>query len=235
MCIYLVMKPLFLSKTTVSSSNKVVTAAAPLSEDKMTRRVYTVDFIRSINSGVIADSQFTYSISPRPVEYRYSHSPTPYRSYKSPDPSNYFHNHTPEPNGFISRPPRGRLDSDEKMNFTKDVIEMTPDVCPLSIDELPKDIQTGSVHYLVKKTGRIRPVRPLNDYKYVFFHIKDCELEEGETLNLGDSVMYELSIHDNKLCAIHVKKIPKISSPEFSRRVMKHSKENAPELTDFIL
>ena len=60
----------------------------------------------------------------------------------------------------------------------------------------------------------------------------DCELDPGDTIQLGDSVMFELSLYEDRLCAVKVKKMATkaIPSPDFSRRVMKHSKEDLPSI-----
>ena len=71
----------------------------------------------------------------------------------------------------------------------------------------------------------------------LFFHIHDCELEPGDEINLGDSVMFELSLFEGRLCAVHVKKMATkaIPSPDFSRRVMKHSQEESLKVDNLVL
>ena len=230
MCIWLVSKPFFFSENASQKGKAESQATTPVSNEKSAVKrnchVYSVDFIRSINPGAIPDTQYTYKIDSRPVESTQSYSPAPYRSRnRSPDPYNYFRNHTPEPEGFVNRSPRSRLDPEEERMYIQSMREKTPDYCPMAVEELPKDIQTGRVQYLRKNNGRIHVVQPINGIKDIFFHLRDCELDEGDSIQLGDSVMFELSLFENRICAVKVKKTTKIPSPDFSRRVMKHSKE----------
>lgn len=239
MCLYLVTKPLMSSESNVSASEKSNASKADVSEPEIIKNqdhhVYSVDYIRSMNTGVIGDSEYTFEITSRPVEYRQSRSPIPFHSRRSPDPYNYFRNHSPEPEGFVSRSPPSRLDSDEEKDFVNDMTTRTNDYIRMDPKDIPKDIQVGRVQYLKKTNGRIQMQQPVNGVKYVFFHLRDCELNEGETIQLGDTVMFELDIFENRLCAVKVKKTVKIPSPDFSRRSMKHSKEVESQIADFQL
>lgn len=231
-CIYIIMKPMLASQSSVSKVEKIVEATTPKVEKKE-RRIYTTDFIRSVNPGIVADAHFSYKVTSRPVAYRQSHSPTPYGYRKSPDPYTYFQNHSPNPDNFISRSPRGRLDPEDEEVYKK-MRELTPDYVS-DEEQLPKETMTGRVHYFVKNTGRIHCPQPILGQKDVFFHLKDCELEEGDKIRLGDSVMFEVSIHDNLLCAINVKKIERIPSPVITRRAVKQSNLNDPDFTELSL
>ena len=83
----------------------------------------------------------------------------------------------------------------------------------------------------------IHVLQPINGIRDIFFHLRDCELEEGDSIQLGDSVMFELSLYEGRLCAVKVKKMATkaIPSPDFSRRVMKHSQEQLPAVDDLQL
>ena len=59
MCIYLVMKPLLSPKSSVSKVEKVK-ATTPVVIEKDERRVYSVDFIRSVNACTIPDTHYSY-------------------------------------------------------------------------------------------------------------------------------------------------------------------------------
>ena len=235
MCIYIVMKPLLSPKSSVSKVEKVVEPAIPVKDEKEERHVYSVDFIRSVNPGTIPDAHFTYQVTSRSVPYRQSYSPMPYSSRKSPDPYNYYPSHSPNPDGFISRSPRGRLDPEDEA-LLKKMRDLTPDFCS-DVTELPTDVRQGTVNYFVKakSNGRITCHEPIQGKKDIFFHLKDCVLEDGEKIELGDTVMFEVSTHDNLMCAVNVRKTEKAPSPDFSRRVMKHSKEDAPAIPELNL
>lgn len=201
---------------------------------KNERRQYTVDFLRVFKTQYsIKEEARDYSIVIKAPDYASHHSPTPYRSSrKSPDPLNFFRKHTPEPAEFVSRSPRGRLDADEEREYNQNMRELTPDYCPMAAEELPQDIQMGRVHWLHQRNGRIHVTEPIHGIKDIFFHMRDCELGDGEEIKLGDSVMFELSLYEGRLCAVKVKKMTAnaIPSPDFSRRVMKQSKQELPQI-----
>ena len=232
-CLYIVSKPFFAPKYRDNAGQEVV---APAPEKEKRRIVYSVDFIRNLRSP--ADEKHDYSIITKPESYGH-HSPAPYRSSrgKSPDPFNYFRNHTPEPGEYVTRSPRGRLNAEEEREYEQSMRECTPDFCHLPIESLPKDVQMGRVHWLRKNNGRIHVLQPINGIRDIFFHLRDCELEEGDSIQLGDSVMFELSLYEGRLCAVKVKKMATkaIPSPDFSRRVMKHSLEQLPAVDDLQL
>ena len=234
MCIYFVLEPMIKPKSQPPKAEQVSENESSVSEEKHERRVYTVDFIRSIKeTNVIPDFEYSYKISARPVEVRQSYSPVP-RSHRSPDPFNYFNSHTPEPAGFVSRSPRNRLDPEEERDMNNTIRMLTPDFIDEDVD-LPTELQVGRVHYLRKNNGRIHVINAIHGVKDIFFHVKDWILEAGDSVQLGDSVTFEVSLFENRLCASKVKKIPKIESPDFSRRAMKQSKEKQLEVDDLVL
>lgn len=196
-----------------------------------TRRTYSIAFLRSVRSQSKGSEDLKYSISTKETEHRYSPVPS-YAGHKTVDSYNYFRKLTPEPTNFVNRSPRGRLDADEEREYNQNMRERTPDYCPMAAEDLPHDIKVGCVHWLHQRNGRIHVQEPINGIKDIFFHLHDCELDPGDTIQLGDSVMFELSLYEGRLCAVKVKKMATkaIPSPDFSRRVMKHSKEDLPSI-----
>lgn len=236
-CIYIVLKPLISSKTVHSVPPQEEKKESEEKEhtNESDRHVYSVEFIRQCNTGKV---ERNYSIITKAPENVGRYSPTPGRYIgKNSDSRMFFRNHTPEPIEFVTRSPRSRLSEEEERQFNQSMREMTPDYCPLAAADLPKDIQMGRVHWKKNNNGRIHVLQPINGIKDIFFHIHDCELEPGDEINLGDSVMFELSLFEGRLCAVHVKKMATkaIPSPDFSRRVMKHSQEESLKVDNLVL
>lgn len=94
-----------------------------------------------------------------------------------------------------------------------------------SLDILLKDPQIGKIVRVCHNYGQIRTVEPVLHMCDFFFDIRDCVMEEGESLHENDRVIFSLVIRDKRLCAVNVKHIAKrtISSPDFSRLIMQHS------------
>ena len=217
---------------------KAVEEIKPVEEDKQVSHKYSADFMRLVKCNMKLEEEeekksYSISVSERTYTRR---SPSPYRTERSPDPRNIFNRHTPEPN-YVSRSPRGRLDADEERNFITNMRELTPDYCPEIEKDLPKDVKTGRVHWLRQRDGRIHMLEPINDIRDIFFHFRDCELEPGDKINLGDSVMFELDMFEGRLCAVKVKKlsIKAIPSPDFDLPGRMKSKEDLPKIEDLEL
>ena len=189
---------------------------------------YSPAFIRQLNPGAPSPS---YSIISKPPELASRHSPRPTESRA------FFRNYSPEPFEFSMRSPRSRLSEEEERQYEQSMRELTPDYCPFAADDLPKDIQLGRVHWKRSTSGRIHVQEPINGVRDIFFHLHDCELKPGEEIQLGDQVMFELALFEGRLCAVHVKKMATkvIPSPDFSRRVMKHSEEAGPKVDSLVL
>ena len=204
----------------------------PAEEENHVPIKYNVDFMRVLRSKLNLDTEekkdYTITIN---TQSFVRHSPTPYQSsHRSPDPFAHFARHSPEP-GYISRSPRIRLGAEEEKEFRDEMRERTPDFCPDLEDELPKDVKLGRVHYLRQRDGRIHVAEPVNGIRDIFFHLRDCELQPGEEIKVGDSVMFELSMFEGRLCAAKVKKtMTAIPSPEFSRNVLRQSKEEIDKI-----
>ena len=210
---------------------KPVESILPVDEEKQVSHKYSPEFMRLVKCNMkLEDEEKNYSISVSERTYT-RRSPSPYRGDRSPDPRNIFNRHTPEPN-YVSRSPRGRLDADEERTFLINMRELTPDYCPEIENDLPKDVKTGRIQWLHQRNGRIHVLEPINGIRDIFFHLRDCELQPGEEIKLGDSVMFELDMFEKRLCAVRVKKISTkaIPSPNFSRTVLQRSKENIPQI-----
>ena len=224
------------SATDTTQAKPLPTAVEAEDVQKSSRHIYSVDFIRQLSKLAAEPQTRPYSIMVRAPE---PHSPVPQGSRgRSPDPFNYFRKYTPEPGEYVCRSPCGRLNAEEEREYNQVMREFTPDYCPISVDSLPKDIQMGRVQWLNRNnSGRIHVQQPINGIRDIFFHIRDCELQPGEQVNLGDSVMFELSLFENRLCAIKVKKMATkvIPSPDFSRRAMVHSSEQLPKIDELKL
>ena len=233
-CVYVILSPKLKKDHKVTTIQTDVSETANEESKKNDRHQYTVDFLRLYKSHYPVDEDSRdYSIVIKAPDSASRHSPTPYRSSrKSPDPFNFFRKHTPEPTEFVSRSPRGRLDADEEREYNQSMRELTPDYCPMAAEELPRDVKMGRVHWLHQRNGRIHVAEPIHGIRDIFFHMRDCELEPGDEIKLGDSVMFELSLFENRLCAVKVKKMTAnaIPSPDFSRRVMKQSKQELPQI-----
>ena len=233
-CIFVILGPKLKKDSGVAEIPAEANEPAIAECKKNERRQYTVDFLRVYKSHYPVDEDARdYSIVIKAPDFTLHHSPTPYRSSrKSPDPLNFLRKHTPEPTEFVSRSPRGRLDADEEREYNQSMRELTPDYCPMAAEELPQDIKMGRVHWLHQRSGRIHVPEPIHGIKDIFFHMRDCELEPGDEIKLGDSVMFELSLFEGRLCAVKVKKMTAnaIPSPDFSRRVMKQSKQELPQI-----
>lgn len=203
--------------------------ASPSSKPSTPLR-YSPAFIRQLNPGAPSASP-NFSIVSKPPELPGRHSPRP------GDSRAFFRNYSPEPFEFSMRSPRTRLSEEEERQYEQSMRELTPDYCPFAADDLPKDIQLGRVHWKRSTSGRIHVQEPINGVRDIFFHLRDCELKPGEEIQLGDQVMFELALFEGRLCAVHVKKMATkvIPSPDFSRRVMKHSEEAGPKVDSLVL
>ena len=95
------------------------------------------------------------------------------------------------------------------------------------LDVLPKDRQIGKVVRVFDHYGQIRTVEPVLRIYDFFFHFRDCIMDEEEAIRENDRVIFSLAIRDKRLYAVDVKHIAKrtISSPDFSRLIMRQSQE----------
>lgn len=236
-CLYIVLKPMMTrskgaaapptSESPKTPESPKAAKESPAAQRPESRK-YTPEFIRKLNPGAPSPS---FSIISKAPEFSSRHSPRP------SDSRSLLRNYSPEPFEFSMRSPRTRLSEEEERQYEQSMRELTPDYCPFAADDLPKDIQLGRVHWKRSTSGRIHVQEPINGVRDIFFHLHDCELKPGEEIQLGDSVMFELALFEGRLCAVHVKKLATkvIPSPDFSRRVMKHSEEEEPKVDSLVL
>lgn len=105
------------------------------------------------------------------------------------------------------------------------------------VDMIPKDPQIGRIVWMNQNYGRIRTTDPVLKLKYFCFETRDSLMDEEEyPLREGDRVMFTIQISENRLFAVNVRRVAKrtISSPDFSRLVMRQSNSLLP-LDDFEL
>lgn len=105
------------------------------------------------------------------------------------------------------------------------------------VDMILKDPQIGRIVWMNQNYGRIRTTDPVLKLKYFCFETRDSLMDEEEyPLREGDRVMFTIQISENRLFAVNVRRVAKrtISSPDFSRLVMRQSNSLLP-LDDFEL
>lgn len=72
---------------------------------------------------------------------------------------------------------------------------------------LPKGDLLGRIQWMHQNNGRIRAIGRVLSSRDLFFHFKDVELKSGQVLNVGDRVLFEISIYKNLVCATHIRKV----------------------------
>lgn len=72
---------------------------------------------------------------------------------------------------------------------------------------LPKGDLLGRIQWMHQNNGRIRAIGRVLSSRDLFFHFKDVELKDGQVLNVGDRVLFEISIYKNLVCATHIRKV----------------------------
>lgn len=105
------------------------------------------------------------------------------------------------------------------------------------VDMIPKDPQIGRIVWMNQNYGRIRTTDPVLKLTFFCFETRDSLMDEEEyPLCEGDRVMFTIQISENRLYAVNVRRVAKrtISSPDFSRLVMRQSNSLLP-LDDFEL
>ncbi|KAK8803477.1 hypothetical protein WA158_001171 [Blastocystis sp. Blastoise] len=146
--------------------------------------------------------------------------PTPRPVEETPEPREYaFRKRTPAP-GLLGSALRSH--SPEPDHF---YLRETPDIYEGDVTALPNEPLSGKIQLLNKTNGRIRLPYKINMLRDVFFHFKDLEIDADDHLEVGDTVQYQLSIYQNKLCAIHVKRgmIRPLSVPDMCGDMKKKS------------
>ena len=72
---------------------------------------------------------------------------------------------------------------------------------------LPQGDVTGRIQWIHQNNGRIRMVGRVLSTRDLFFHFNDVELKDGQSLNVGDRVVFEISVYKNLVCAKHIRKV----------------------------
>ena len=131
-----------------------------------------------------------------------------------------------------------RIDKEEHKAYNVLMENLTEDMENI-VALLPKDPQHGKVIWFNGECGRIETVDPVLDMYEFCFQIRDCSLEDGEgvKLRVGDRVIFNLSISEQKLFAVNVCRLAKrtLSSPDLCRLVLRQSKAGMEEIPPFEL
>ena len=72
---------------------------------------------------------------------------------------------------------------------------------------LPQGDVLGRVQWIHQNNGRIRTIGRVQSTRDLFFHFNDVELDEGEQLNVGDRVLFQISVYKNLVCATHIRRV----------------------------
>ena len=133
-----------------------------------------------------------------------------------------FRRRTPAPGANLYMP-LTRSRSPDPERFYRE----TPDLFEGDINTLPSGPLRGAVKLLNKNNGRIRLPYTINNLRDVFFHFKDLEIDPDDQLEVGDTVEYQLSTYQNKLCGIHVKRslVSSLSVPSIATDAKKTTKK----------
>lgn len=122
------------------------------------------------------------------------------------------------------------LENKERSAYSKLIQSISRKNHELNLDLIPKDPQLGKVTLVNYGYGKIQTIDPVFNLNDFYFDKKDCLLDEDESpLVEGDRVMFTIMINENKIFAVNVRRVAKrtISSPDFSRLVMRQSNSTA--------
>lgn len=72
---------------------------------------------------------------------------------------------------------------------------------------LPQGDVLGRIQWIHQNNGRIRMIGRVLSTRDLFFHFNDVELKDGQSLNVGDRVLFEISVYKNLVCAKHIRKL----------------------------
>lgn len=138
-----------------------------------------------------------------------------------------------ETSKFVSSPQpfdTNPIEKEERSAYSRLVQSMSNKNHELNLDLIPKDPQLGKVTWVNYGYGKIQTLDPVFNLNDFYFDKKDCLLDEDESpLVEGDRVMFTIMISDNKIFAVNIRRVAKrtISSPDFSRLVMRQSNSAA--------
>lgn len=122
------------------------------------------------------------------------------------------------------------LENKERSAYSKLIQSISRKNHELNLDLIPKDPQLGKVTLVNYGYGKIQTIDPVFNLNDFYFDKKDCLLDEDESpLVEGDRVMFTIMINENKIFAVNIRRVAKrtISSPDFSRLVMRQSNSTA--------
>ena len=138
-----------------------------------------------------------------------------------------------ETSKFVSSPQpfdTNPIEKEERSAYSRLVQSMSNKNHELNLDLIPKDPQLGKVTWVNYGYGKIQTLDPVFNLNDFYFDKKDCLLDEDESpLVEEDRVMFTIMISDNKIFAVNIRRVAKrtISSPDFSRLVMRQSNSAA--------
>ena len=72
---------------------------------------------------------------------------------------------------------------------------------------LPQGDVMGRIQWIHQNNGRIRMIGRVLSTRDLFFHFNDVELKDGQSLDVGDRVLFEISVYKNLVCAKHIRKL----------------------------
>ena len=98
------------------------------------------------------------------------------------------------------------LNSQEIMNQLVNTEERM-DFYPGDPSTLPQGDIPGRVQWIQKNNGRIRTIGKVQSTRDLFFHFNDVELEDGEQLEVGDRVLFRVSVYKQLVCATQIRKM----------------------------
>ena len=130
------------------------------------------------------------------------------------------------------------IDKKEQYGYALVMKEMESMVNNGGIEVLPKDLHMGKIVWMKDGCGLIRTVDPVLKMNEFFFHSCNWSLKEGDdSLCVGDRVIFSLSLSDKRLRAVEVRHVVgrTISSPDFSRLVIRRSKQAEMDVDSFEL
>ena len=96
----------------------------------------------------------------------------------------------------------------------------------IHFDLILKDPQIGKIVQMNDHFGRIQTIDCVLSMRDFYFEPEDCMVEEEESpLEIGDRVMFIITVKERRIFATNVRRVAKrtISSPDLSRLVMRQT------------
>lgn len=164
--------------------------------------VYSVIHRRSISRSATPSASRSRDSSLGNSRHVSSRSSSPIVFYTSGEPRPSSRSCTPT----IRRSLDAALDSEQIMSQLR-LAEERMDFYPGDPSTLPQGDVLGRVQWIQKNNGRIRTIGKVQSTRDLFFHFNDVELEDGEQLEVGDRVLFRVSVYRNLVCATHIRKM----------------------------